>query len=224
MHRESRLTQRKDPADVLDYKEKVTKIYFVRHGETKANKLRLLFGQTNWDLTQKGRKQAARAAGMLSEIVKKENINLIISSPLKRAKSTAKIVAKKTKIKKIILDKDLTEKSEGNWEVKTFWQVRKQDPKNYYKWIKEPFKNRPPNGESIADLNKRVKRFYRTILNKYLGKNIIVVCHSGPIRLFILNLLGADIHKFWYLKEECGSITEIHVSKKHSMIWAVNKN
>ncbi len=212
--------------DILDYKEQITKIYLVRHGETRANKLRLLFGHLDLDLNQNGIKQARKTAKKLVRVGLAPTH--IISSPLKRAKHTAKIIAKHlvgaglTRTQKIIIDKDLLEKSEGTWEGKTFWEVRKEDSKNYKKWIKNPIKNRPPKGESISDLNKRAKKFYKTILRKYLGENIIVVSHSGPIRLFILNILGADINKFWHLQPDCGSITEVHVSKKHSMICGFN--
>lgn len=212
--------------DTLDYKEPITKICFVRHGETKANVKHLLFGHLDWDLTQKGIKQAKKVGASLALAHK---YNYIISSPLKRAKHTAKIIAKVlvraglAPAQKIIIDKDLIEKSEGIWEGKDLWQVRKEDPKNYYKWLKSPFYNRPPKGESTHDLNKRVKKFYKTIFRKYLGKNIIVVTHSGPIRLFSLQVLGADIKKFWHLRIDCGSISEIHLSKKHAIVVKVNK-
>ena len=219
--RESNLSNRQYPADVLDYKEKITKIYFVRHGQTRANQLHLLFGHLDWDLTKEGVKQAKLAA---NKLVSKGKIDYIISSPLKRTKHTAKIIAKRfvraglAPTPKIIIDKNLIEKSEGIWEGKSFWDVRKKDLKHYLKWIKDPFNNKPPKGESVKDLNKRVKSFHKTILQKHLGENIIVVSHSGPIRLFILNLLGVNIEKFWYLKTECGSVIELSVSKKHALI------
>ena len=206
--------------DTLDYKEPITKIFFVRHGETRANVHHLLFGHLDWDLTKNGIQQAKKAGAGLASA---QSYDYIISSPLKRAKHTAKIIAKKLKIKKIITDKNLMEKSEGIWEGKDLWQVRKEDPKNYYRWLKNPFKNKPRKGESIADLNKRVKKFHKTILKKYLGKNIIIVSHSGPIRLFILNILGSDIKKFWHLQIGCGSITEVHISKKHAVVQSMNK-
>ena len=206
--------------DILDYKEPITKIYFVRHGQTKANKERLLFGQLNWDLNKEGIKQTQRVAFKLSKI----KADYIISSPLKRAIHTAKIIAVKAVLApaQIILDKDLMEKSEGLWEGKSYWEVRRDDPKGYKQWLKDTFRNKPPKGESVLDLDKRVKKFYKTVLKKYYGKKIIVVCHSGPIRLFILHLLNTNINKFWHLKVENGSITEIYLSKKHAMVWSVN--
>ncbi len=219
--REFKLSNKKDPIDVLDYKEPICKIYFVRHGQTNANKNHLLFGHLDYDLNKQGIKDANLAAKKLAQIVNKSahsHIDYIVSSPLKRAKHTAKVIAKRLSIKKFVIDKNLIEKSEGLWEGKSFWEVREKDKKNYLNWIKNPFFNKPPKGESVNDLNARVKKFHQIVLKKYLGKNVIVVSHSGPIRLFILNLLGADIKKFWYLKTNCGSITEVNVSKKHSLI------
>ena len=208
--------------DPLDYKEPIIKIYLVRHGRTKANVLKLLFGQLDWDLIQEGIKDAKGVANKLSKLVKNEKIDCIISSPLKRTRHTAKIISKKLKIKKIIFDKNLMERSEGKWSGKTFWIVRDEDPKNYYRWIKNPIKSRPPEGESIIDLNKRVKKFYKKVLKKYIDKNIIVVAHSGSIKAFILNVLNLNLKSYWKINVNCGSITEIHLSKKQKVLWAMN--
>ena len=215
--------------DTLEYKEPITKIYFVRHGQTKANKERLLCGHYDIDLNNHGIKQSKRAASRLftvrAGLAPAQKFDYMISSPLKRAVHTAKIIAVRVGLApaQIILDKDLIEKSEGLWEGKSYWEVRRDDPKGYKQWQKDPYRNRPPKGESVLDLDKRVKKFYKTVLKKYNGKKIIVVCHSGPIRLFILHLLNANINKFWHLKVENGSITEIHLSKKHAMVWSVNR-
>lgn len=207
--------------DPLDYKEKITKIFFVRHGQTKANKEGLIFGQWDLSLNKEGVKQAKQTAQKLTS---PPTFDYIISSPLKRAKQTAKIISKKLKLKKIIIDKNLIEKSEGNWQKKNYWEIRKLDPLNYKRWLIDPIRKKPPGGESILELNKRVKKFQRKILNKYNGKNIIVVTHSGPIKVFILNLLKADISRFWHLKVDCGSITEVYLSKKHATIRSINLN
>lgn len=209
--------------DTLDYKEPITIIYFIRHGETKANKLRLIFGHLDWGLTEKGKKQANKAANNLSKLLGKEKVNYIISSPLKRAKHTAKIVNKKFKLKKIVTEKDLMEKGEGIWEGKNYWEIREYDYKNYLKWLKDPVKYKPLKGESLEDMNIRVKRFHNLLLKKYTGKTILVVSHAGPIRLFLLSLLGANLDKFWSINTSCGSISKVSISKSHSIISYINK-
>lgn len=65
-------------------------VYFVRHGEAQANVDRLLAGsRTDTPLTEKGQIQAHTTAKQLQDL----SIDAIISSPLKRAYETARIIA-----------------------------------------------------------------------------------------------------------------------------------
>ena len=54
--------------DTLDYQEPITKIYFVRHGQTNANKNRILCGYFDIDLNKEGIRQTHKAALRLSKI------------------------------------------------------------------------------------------------------------------------------------------------------------
>ena len=65
-------------------------LYVVRHGETLKNKYGLIQGQTECDLSENGRKKALE----LIPIVDKLNIDVVISSPLKRAIDTARIITR----------------------------------------------------------------------------------------------------------------------------------
>ena len=64
------------------------KIYVVRHGQTDWNFMNKLQGQTDIELNDIGREQARNAA----ELMKGKKVDLIISSPLKRARETANII------------------------------------------------------------------------------------------------------------------------------------
>ena len=63
-------------------------LYVVRHGETIWNKERKVQGITDIPLTDKGREEAYA----LQELIKNLNIDVVISSPLERARETAKIL------------------------------------------------------------------------------------------------------------------------------------
>lgn len=69
----------------------MTVVYFVRHGESTANQDGICAGQTDVELTTLGVTQAKRAGRELRD----ENtpIDIIITSPLKRARKTAEIIA-----------------------------------------------------------------------------------------------------------------------------------
>lgn len=86
-------------------------IYLVRHGESQANISKRFSGITDVELTERGALQAARAGRKLKD----EKIDHIFSSPLKRAKNTAEIIADEIGFNKkdIIIDNSLTEVNFG---------------------------------------------------------------------------------------------------------------
>ncbi|MFH8132552.1 MAG: histidine phosphatase family protein, partial [Candidatus Aenigmatarchaeota archaeon] len=64
------------------------KILLVRHAETEGSEKGIFLGSIDESLNEKGRKQAEK----LAERLKKEKIDVIFSSKLKRAKETAEII------------------------------------------------------------------------------------------------------------------------------------
>jgi probable phosphoglycerate mutase len=73
------------------------RLIFVRHGETKWKKIGFL-SYTDLELTKNGLQQAKKVTLRL----KKENIDRVYSSPLKRCKQTAEVIGKYLKSKAII--------------------------------------------------------------------------------------------------------------------------
>jgi broad specificity phosphatase PhoE len=69
---------------------RMKKLYFVRHGQSVMNVSGHVSGHTDTELTDEGREQA-KVAG---QSAKNLQIDYIISSPLKRAHETAKIIAR----------------------------------------------------------------------------------------------------------------------------------
>ena len=86
------------------------KIYAIRHGETDWNKLKKAQGQTDIELNKNGINQALQA----KEIIQKLDIDLVIASPLKRARKTAEIICDGKF--DIIFDTRLQERSFGKFE------------------------------------------------------------------------------------------------------------
>ena len=94
-------------------------ILVTRHGQTDWNVLGKIQGQTDIELNEIGKKQAEEA----KELIKKEEIDLIIVSPLKRAKQTAEIINQDCNV--LILEDDrLMERNFGNCEGLTKSEIR----------------------------------------------------------------------------------------------------
>lgn len=161
------------------------KIWVVRHGETAAKNR--FAGWSNPPLLPKGRKTAKKVALLLEK--KAKNAGTIYSSPLARAKQTAKIIAKELGGKKIFIEEKLKERNFGLWEGKTRKEVEQIFPKSISRWLADPYKETPAKGESFFDLEKRLVPFAKKI-KKQKQEKIIIVTHAGVIKVLPILLLG----------------------------------
>ncbi|MEK7616380.1 MAG: histidine phosphatase family protein [Patescibacteria group bacterium] len=97
------------------------KIFVIRHGETDLNKTGILQGQRqDAELNESGREQAKQTLQALPEHV----FTICFSSPLKRARQTAEIIAEHFRLPIIFRD-ELKEKDYGSLSGKSFEEVKK---------------------------------------------------------------------------------------------------
>ena len=87
------------------------KLYVIRHVQTNLNLKGIIQGQKDIELNDKGINEARKAKDEFNNL----KIDLIMCSPLKRAKETAKILNEDKNIN-IIYKKELTERGLGNFE------------------------------------------------------------------------------------------------------------
>lgn len=152
------------------------KVLVTRHGQTEWNVLGKLQGQTDIELNDVGRKQAEEVGKMIQD----EKIDLIITSPLKRAKETAEIINKYLNVD-IIEDDRIMERRFGKSEgiTKEYLRIQKID----YPEIKDVWnynKNIDFNEmEKMHDFCGRVYDFLDEITEKYKDSNILIVSHGG---------------------------------------------
>lgn len=90
------------------------RLLLTRHGQTDWNVKGKIQGLTDIELNETGIKQAEDTREKLLN----ENIDVIISSPLKRARKTAEIIAKGRNIP-LLIDPRITERCFGKFEGKT---------------------------------------------------------------------------------------------------------
>lgn len=145
-------------------------LYVVRHGETIRNKLGLIQGQTEWDLTEKGIKDAEE----LRDTVDKLDIDVVISSPLKRAVDTASIITSNKY--PINIDDRIIER---NWGMCEGAHIEEVDTVKCWNFHINTDNNKI---ERVQDLLARVSEFLEDIKVKYKDKNVLVVTHSAVLR------------------------------------------
>ncbi|WP_427339678.1 alpha-ribazole phosphatase [Caloranaerobacter sp. DY30410] len=178
------------------------KLILVRHGETQANIDKLYSGWTDFPLTDRGKEQVKN----LLEILSKENIDTIYSSPLSRALVTAEIISKHIG-KKIYVSEKLKEMNFGIFEGKSYKEISETYHLEWEKWINDNIKYRIPNGESLIDMYNRVTQFIDKLKDK--DGTFLLVTHAGVIRIVITYLLNLNIDEMWHFKILPGGLVEI---------------
>ena len=163
-------------------------IFVTRHGQTDWNAEERIQGQIDIELNEEGIKQAEQAR----DLVQNEMYDLIISSPLKRARKTADIINQVLNLE-IIEDARLMERSFGNSEGLTKAEIRelaKVHPEIIDVWNYK--RNVSYNGiEPFQSFAKRIYEFLDEIISKYSGKRILIVSHGGvfaPMYLYFNNI------------------------------------
>lgn len=163
------------------------KIYVARHGQTEWNKDNKVCGRTDISLTNIGIEQAKNLAQKLSS----QNIDVIISSPLKRAVQTSEIISK-TCNAPIVIDKRLIEQNYGIYEGVD----RKME--NFLK-NKKNFAYSYPKGESMLRVASRVYPLIDELKDKYVDKNILILSHGGVCRIintYFCNMTNDEFYNY----------------------------
>lgn len=155
----------------------MTRMIFVRHGESLGNLEKRYFGHTDGALTERGRDQARRTA----EYLKDEKIDAAYSSDLIRAYETGKIIAERHGLVPVA-DAGLREMYMGKWEKLLYDDLPKCYPAEYKIWMQSLWKSRPTDGESVEEMTCRVRDTVWKIAEENEGKTVLVTFHGTPIR------------------------------------------
>ena len=123
----------------------MTKMIFVRHGQSEANLLTIFAGHTDIPLTDLGRHQAENTAQFLKDY----SIDAVYASDLLRAMQTAEPTARMHGLE-IIPDVRLREIYAGDWEGVTFNDLLTLYPESFgILWRTDCGRAHPENGESV---------------------------------------------------------------------------
>jgi len=154
-----------------------TRFIMIRHGFSVANDMRRFAGNFDVDLTETGKKQAKLCA----EALKKEKIDAIYSSDLKRAYDTAVPISEALGIE-IIKCPELREISAGEWEGKLFDELCEEYPEAYSTWRNDIGNAVCTGGESVKQLSARILSALCDIAKENDGKTVCITTHATPIR------------------------------------------
>ncbi len=146
-------------------------LYVVRHGQTEWNLKHLVQGISDIPLTDKGIEEAYK----LQELVASLDIDVVISSPLERARKTAQIITNN----KLPINTDDRIK-ERDWGMNEGAEIDSVDTIDCWDVI---LNTNVQNIERIQDFMLRVSNFIEDIKVRYKDSKVLVVTHSAVIRV-----------------------------------------
>lgn len=201
--------------DLLDSNEKIKTIYLVRHGDTVATMKGRICGHSDITLNENGLYQAEVLAAWFSDM----GIESIFSSPLARTAQTSDAIAKAVGLSVYYKHTGLLEKKEGEWEGKSYWELRDEAPKLWEKWSNDPINFAPPGGESVRDFVARIGRAFKDIILNYeTGNKVVLVTHAGVIKSMIMNALDIPAENFFRIDIPTASVSRLDWSESYTAL------
>jgi ribonuclease H / adenosylcobalamin/alpha-ribazole phosphatase len=183
---------------------RATKTLLLRHGQTALSAERRFAGRGDIPLTEVGQRQAAAVAARLAA---RGGIDLIVTSPLQRARRTAEAVAGTTGVALQVED-DLAETDFGKWEGLTFAEASERWPDELSAWLASGDVP-PPDGESFTATASRVASALDRLLTAHESQTLLLVSHVTPIKTLACRAMLAPLAALFRINLDVASLCEI---------------
>jgi broad specificity phosphatase PhoE len=196
-----------------------TTLYLVRHGQTDSNVRRILHGSTDVPLDAKGIRQAHLIAERLSnEVV----ADALVSSPLDRALTTARIIGDRIGLKPQT-NPGLSEMDFGAMEGMALESIAEDYPEIARRLFDfDDFDLTWPKGESRRQFHTRVFATFQALLAEYASHSVVVVAHGGVIGSLIAQVEGVSPNNWLaYQIANCG-LSHLHITAEHTSVHLVS--
>ena len=183
-------------------------LILARHGRTAANAQGLLQGRMDLPLDEVGREQARKIAVALA------SVDVVISSPLRRAVETADALGKKFEIDDRWIEMDF-----GNLDGQRRQDI---DPAIWIR-LQRDVHYQPEGGESLANMMLRVTPALDELLARSEHETIAVFTHVMPIKAAFSHVLhiGMETAPRTYLDQ--ASLTRMTMTPVGAVLHSFNE-
>lgn len=195
----------------------MTKLLLVRHGNTRLDNATRFWGKTEVQLNSDGIRQAQSLRDRLAT----QKIDAIYASNLGRARMTAEIIASKHRLDITTLA-ELEELNFGLVEGLTFDEIKRLHPELAETLSDWKIRPKFPGGESLDDLNNRVQKFLKRLDKHKPKETILIVAHSGTLRLIICNLIDISPEHWWQVKIDFASLSIVENYPQGTVLSLLN--
>lgn len=168
-----------------------TVLILVRHGATQANVCRphrLQGLRPDSELIEQGKEQA-RAVG---REVWHCSIDRVYSSPLRRARQTAQLIAEPLGMG-VRVEEGIVEADIGQWTDLSWPEIEQRWPEEYRAFHEDPERHGYLGGENLSQVLARAQPAIEKLVARHGGKTILVVSHGAVNRVLLAHWLGVPL-------------------------------
>jgi probable phosphoglycerate mutase len=185
-----------------------TRIVLVRHGESRAQELRIVGGHEGCQgLSAKGRVQVEALRDRWKATDELGEVTALYASLMPRAVETAEVLAPALGEPEMLQDCDLCEHHPGEGDGLPWDEYERLYPYPDSGW--DPDVRRVPNGETWREMADRVAAGIDRLVDRHPGTTVVVATHGGVIVQSMIRWLALDLtaDRAWFSPENA-SVTE----------------
>jgi alpha-ribazole phosphatase len=193
-----------------------TTVWLIRHAATESMEGRC-YGWHDVPLSQDGINQARNLARRLA----RNRLDAMYTSPLLRARETARILAEPHDVSVQIIQ-ELAEIHFGDFEGLSYEEIQARFPEIYQQWMNQPTVVRFPNGEDFPGLQRRTLAALNSILISNIGKSVAAVAHAGVVRILLADALGIPNSHIFRLAQDYAAVNRIDYTDDGATVKLIN--
>jgi broad specificity phosphatase PhoE len=188
-------------------------IHLIRHGHHSLLGRVLCGRMPGVELDELGCRQMSATA----EVIERTAPLAVQSSPQRRAMQSASIIADRCS-RAVEIVPAFDEIDMGSWTGANFADLAPD--RAWQSWNEKRGSTRPPGGESMVALQKRVVRHLEQ-LREPQGA-IVIVSHAEPIRAALMHYLTTPLDLFYSIEIDPASISTITLDRRRTRVSRVN--
>ena len=183
-------------------------LILVRHGRTLSNATGILQGRVDNPLDEVGTGQVTQVSAAIG------HVDRVISSSLLRAQQTAAMFAAPATI-----DDRWIELDYGEYDGLPLAEV---PPQAWISWRSDRG-FAPPGGESMGDLDLRVRAAAAEVLEIARDEVVVVVSHVSPIKAAVAWAIGGDVMMSWRMQLDQAAVCRIGAGPNGAALRSFNE-
>ena len=195
----------------------MSRLLLVRHGITEFNSTRRFAGYSDIELSTDGYRQVEKLRDRLAG----EKIEVVYTSDLKRALVTAEVITDGRELE-VTTCPELREMNYGDAEGLTFAEISQHYPEVAERCVNFSLELEFPGGESFTGFMNRTIKFLDRLNDHTPSQTMLIVSHSGPLRVLVCHLLGIDPGRWWQLRFDNASLSIVETYPRGAIINLLN--